>query len=627
MSLRLASPGSVLSLEFFLDPKGTPHWTLHDGDDLILNPSPVVLTADFGLLERGFVVEESATGQSRETFAIPAGKASEGRDFYNRLSVHMSHDSGAHLSLEFRLYDDAAAVRWNLETPGEPLRLLAENLAFRFSGDHRCWGMALPNFRTSFEGEYEERTLSSLLPGTRLGLPLLVEAGSRWAAIVEAGVKNHSGMYLTGEPGHPHAVTTQLSPILRGGDGIACVEGGVVHSSPWRVVLVGDSPASLMESTTILALNPPCALDDISWIKPGKVTWDWWCGPVAPGEPFEAGMNNATFEWFVDFAADLGLEYCMIDGGWYGGGPTGGGEDVTKSVPTLDVPRVIEYARAKGVDIILWLHSEDLRPQIDEAFAYYESIGVKGLKIDFFDRNDQDVIEYCHEILEKGARHKLLLNFHGIFCPVGWERTYPHLMTMEGVLGAEYNKWSGRVTPRHNLTLPFTRQITGPMDYTVGVFTHATPETFSARNQAPMSIGTRGQNLAMFVVYQSSLQMVSDVPSAIRGQAGADFVSRVPSVWDETRGLAGAPGEFVVVARRKGRDWHLGAMTAECRMVSVPLSFLSGPAEAKIWQDGSGADKEPSDLQFSTRQVGPGDVLEIPCAPAGGFAAILRLND
>jgi alpha-glucosidase len=252
-------------------------------------------------------------------------------------------------------------------------------------------------------------------------------------------------------------------------------------------------------------------------------------------------------------------------------------------------------------------------------------MGVKGVKVDFFDRNDVDSVAWVHEVVRKAAERRLLVNLHGVFSPFGLERTYPNLMTMEGVMGAEYNKWSRRVTPQHNVTLPFTRMVAGPMDYTVGCFDNVTSERFEPRNLAPMVLGTRAHHLAMYILYQSALQMVSDYPDAIRGKPGSEFIRNVPAAWDETRGLLGEVGEFVVVARRKGSTWYLGAMTgSDARTLEVPLDFLAGEAEATTYADGPDAATEPKSLTVDRRPVKPTDTLRLELAPAGGFSAVLK---
>ncbi len=351
-----------------------------------------------------------------------------------------------------------------------------------------------------------------------------------------------------------------------------------------------------------------------------------WLSPVEP-----SALVSVIF--VVDLSAEMGWEYVLVDAGWYNSGPVaisdavhGPESDITDVVDGLDMPELISYADSKNVKVLLWLHWVPVRHQMDEAFPLYEEWGAAGVKIDFMDRDDQEMVNYYHRVVKKAAAHHLAVDFHGAYKPTGWSRTYPNLITREGVMGNEYNKWSADVTPEHKVTIPFTRGLLGEVDYTPGGFRNRTADTFRPVNTGPWVIGTRVNELAMFVVYESALQVVSDSPYAYRvSPAGTDFLKIVPATWDDTRALAGQPGDFVAVARRSGEDWFLGAMTDEQqRTLALPLDFLgAGQYRATIWADAHEAADFPDRLLKQERIVTARDTLEASMAPAGGYVVHL----
>jgi alpha-glucosidase len=404
------------------------------------------------------------------------------------------------------------------------------------------------------------------------------------------------------------------------------VRGALPLVSPWRVLMLGTKPGDLVESTILTSLADPNEIGDTSWIKPGKVAWDWWNGPVVPNVPWKAGMNNDTFRHFIDFAAEFGLGYVLIDAGWYGD-HRDGGADITRAIPEMDMPGLAAYAKEKNVGLLVWLNWEAVREQMDVAFPLYEKWGLSGVKIDYMDRKDQEIVAFYQRAARTAARYHLTVDFHGAYAGSGEERTFPNWLTREGVMGAEYNKWSDRVTPRHNVTLPFTRMLTGPMDYTPGGFRNVTAAEFAPKNDLPVVMTTRAQQLAMYVVYDSPLQMLSDTPSAYRGEPGADFLKAVPTTWDETRVLDGKIGEFVVIARRHGSEWFVGAMTDEARSVAIPLGFLGGRAyDATIWADTRDSATNPARLSVLPARLGGKGSRPLELSLVAGGGAVLHLR-
>jgi alpha-glucosidase len=548
------------------------------------------------------------------------------------LTVSLRESAGARrrLRIIFRAYEDGAAFRYVVPAQAglERVDIVEEKSMFAFEDDYRCWAMQLRTFHSNYEQEFEPVSVGRIKPGAITGLPVTIQTGGGpTLAIAEADLEDYAGLYLHGVEGSKNALVSRLSPHANG-DGLA-VSGRAPLASPWRVVMIGDTPGRLIESTLLLSLNDPPAFKDTSWIKPGKAAWDWWSGQLAEGVA-NPGMNDATMKHYIDFASEFRLEYMLVDAGWYTPKAWGEGADlkadITKTVPEIDLPGLVAYARGRGVGLILWLNWIPARDQMDKAFPYYERLGVKGVKIDFMDRDDQEMVAFYHRVLRKAAEHHLVVDLHGAYKPTGLVRTYPNYLSQEGVLGAEYNKWSARVTATHNVTLPFTRMLVGPLDYTPAGFRNVTPAEFKPRDKGPLVMTTRAHQLAMYVVYESPLQMVADSPGAYRGQPGSEFIRVVPASWDETRVLEGEIGESIVVARRRGREWFIGAMTNEQpREMRVPLNFLGrGPYTLNAFADGADAARDPKQVSGSTSMVRARETLTLRLAPSGGYAARLQ---
>jgi alpha-glucosidase len=569
-----------------------------------------------------------ATPSSVDTsYRLLAGKTSLARDHYNELVLALSETGGAHRKLEivFRAYDDAVAFRYRL--PVQPaftdLRLAGELTEFAFPADYKCWGLNLGRFDTSHEGEYDPIQASQVRPHNLFETPVTCRTGAGdTVAITEADLRDYSGAYLTGRETGELGFALRLTPRLD--DPAIAVKADlrtVGLTTPWRVVMLGDTPGKLIDSNIITSVNP-APNGDFSWVKPGKTAWDWWNGPTLKALPGGARMNDATIRAYIDFAAANRLPYMLIDEGWYinsGGGPlVYPGADIMTVVPTIDLPGLVRYAADRKVGLWLWANWRVLDAKMDAAFDRYAAMGIKGFKVDFMDRSDQQIVAFYQRIFKASADRHLMLDLHGAYHPTGATRTWPHFLTQEGVLGAEYNKWTRRITARHNVTLPFTRGLAGPYDYTPGGFRNATPATFRIEPQTPMVQTTRGQALAMYVVYDSPFMGLADSPDNYAGAAGLDFLRAVPATWDETHVVSGTIGEQIVTARRSGKDWYVGAMTDESpRTLDVPLAFLgAGRFTATIWQDGAA----PTELATTTRTVTARDSLRLVLAGSGGAA-------
>jgi len=583
------------------------------------------------------------TGEQRRTFAEtwrPVwGTSSKVRDHANELTLAVQESVSPARKLNFivRAYDDGVAFRYEL--PSQPaiggFHLASERTEFHFLGNHTVWAANYGGFVSHQEGEFRKMPLNQIRPGDIIGCPLLVEAGPAWVAITEANLTDWAGMYFTAVPTAANALVTALSPHPEEPDVV--VTSKAPRTSPWRVLMIGARPGDLIESNLVQNLNEPNALADTSWIRPGHCAWDrWWPGSYAPDFNGKLGMSTESMKYFVDFAAEMGWKYQLVDWTWYGepfdpakpafsaGNPAA---DLGKSIPELDVPGLVRYAKQKGVDIWVWLEWSNAEKQMERVFPIYEKWGVAGVKVDFMQRDDQWMVNFYDRLVKLAARHHLMVDFHGAYKPTGAERTWPNLLTREGVMGNEYNKWSDRVTPAHTVTIPFTRMLAGPMDFTPGGFRNKTVKTFRAvggDEPGPFVMGTRAHQLAMMVVYFSPLQVLCDSPYNYRmSPGGLDFLRQVPTVWDETRAIDGYPGEFIVLARRSGDDWFIGGMSGDsAKTVKIPLSFLGdGEYTAQVWSDPDEAAEYPDRIAQRQIKVKAGDFLVAPMAFGGGYAA------
>ena len=636
----LKSPSGTVEVSFTTGANGSLLYSVSFAGRPVVADSPLGLTLrGTGPLATGFKVANVARASRNEKYTLVAGKTKEAVDRSEEMtvSVERAGEKPLRLDLVFRAFDDAAALRYVLpEQPGlgPKVEIASEDTRFRFLADHKAWPLFLASFTTSNEREFVPATLLAIKPESIVGPPLTIEGDGFVASLAEANLRDWSGLHLARIEGgndsrHPTLVT-KLAPLPSQPDTV--VKGTLPMRSPWRVMLLGRKPGDLIESTAITSLADPNEIGDTSWIRFGKVAWDWWSGPnvgpAIPGAPFKVGMNDDTYRYMIDFAAEFGLPFVILDAGWYGN-HRDAKADITKSIPGLDLPALAAYGKTKNVGLIVWLNWETVNATMDTAFPLYEKWGLAGLKIDYMDRKDQEIVDFYHRTVVAAAKHHLTVDFHGAYASSGEERTYPHWLSREGIMGLEYNKWSDRVSARHNVTIPFTRMLVGPMDYTPGGFRNVTKEGFEVRNELPFVMTTRAHQLAMYVVYDSPLQMLSDSPVTYRGAAGSEFLKMVPTTWDETRVLDGKIGEYVVIARRNGSDWYVGAMTDAPRKLTVKLPFLArGAWTADTFADAADAAKEPSHLAIGTSTLVAGGpsaaTLTLDLAPAGGAAVRLR---
>lgn len=567
------------------------------------------------------------TGQADESYTIPVGKTSSVLNRYNSALIDLADDSGRKLSIEIRAFDDGVAFRYIIPAQGaiHKVRIERELTQFKYNNDATLYPLILDKFQSSYEDEYQMRQVSGIHPEWLVALPLLGEVpGVGWVAVTEADIDNYAGMYLRKDK-ERLALRAELSP--RVDQPAIAVEADAPVTTPWRVLMIGDTPGRLIESNIILNLNPPCRIADTSWIRAGKSAWDWWSGEAAPSVSFKPGMNTATMKHYIDFASASGFPYMLIDAGW-ARAERKGPEDyaalanITQVAPDIDMPELLRYAKEKNVRLWLWAHWTSVDKYMDQAFPLFEKWGVAGVKIDFMNRDDQWMVNWYRRVVDLAAQHHLMIDFHGAFKPDGLRRTYPNLVTREGVMGKEYLKWSARTSPVHNTTLPFTRMLAGPMDYTPGAFGNSNRANFVARNLMPMGLNTRAHELALYVIIESPLQMVSDYPERYAGQHDFEFIKQVPTTWDEVRVIEGLPMENITIARRSGKDWYVGSITNwDERAIKVPLSFLGeGKYAAEIYADAPDAATEATHTTFIRQAVDRNTVLDIHMVSGGGNA-------
>lgn len=536
------------------------------------------------------------------------------------------------LKLIFRVYNDGIAFRYAIpaQTALNNFVLEADQTEYAFTGDEFAWMSEFPNFNSSQERTFEKKKLSTLKSDAFVICPLVVESAKYCAALTEAELTDWAGaQFAAAEAGNtegqPATLRIRLTPRK---DGNGCVVGKANAQSPWRVILLGEKPVDLINNSgIILNVSAPCAIGDADWIQTGPSSWDWWT---------EANkvLNTETLKKRIDLAAEMGWKFTTLDDPWYFNSKfqykPGLKVDTTAGNGNVDIPEAFAYAKSKGIGICLWLHYQDLLEcGVEKTFQAYEKWGAAGVKIDFMDSDNQEMVNWIADVTKLGAKYHLLVNFHGMYKPTGLQRAYPNQITREGVRGNEYNKFSDGVPTTHQTTLPFTRFLCGPADYTPGGFHNRHLDTFvkQVKMQDPpcQEIGTRAHGLALCCLFDSPLMTLCDDPSAYAGQPGLEFLKDLPSVWDETTALDGAIGQFLIQVRRKADKFYLGAITNEQpRQNKVALSFLKPNCsyKAQLFADVPESAQDAEKVAVKTIEVKSTDVLELDMVRDGGFAAI-----
>ena len=645
----LTSPGGKLEVRVTTDGQSLK-WEVKSGDTQVLAPSAIQAVVDGKAVVTGSG-SVSRQQQVHSSFVTPVYQRQQVDDNYGLLVMKF----GGGTTVEFRAYDDAAAYRICLGSK-KATRVDSELVEYCFAGDYQAYVPYVNDLRAgerysySFESYYDEQQLSQLFRDSLAITPLAVRLpGGKLAVVMDAGVEDYPGMMLK-KGMAPNSLVAEFAPWVleqrpsglnliptRRAPYLAKISGQ--RTLPWRAVVVVDHDAQLLDCDIAMRLAPAQRLKDTSWIKPGKVAWDWWNNTNIWGVDFESGMNTPTYKHYIDFAQQNKLEYIIIDEGW------SGRESLTDNLnPAIDLRELVSYGNSRGVGIILWSSWRNMIGNdavgggietMERYMQHYSEMGIKGFKVDFFDRDDQQCIASAYRMAECAARHHLLLDYHGLK-PMGVQRPWPNVLNFEGVKGLENSKWEPRDgrgplhnQPAYDVTIPYLRMLCGQLDYTPGAMDNATSENFFGNNGHPMSQGTRAHQVAMYVVFEAPLQMLADSPTKYRReQETTDFISRIPTTFDETVALDGRLGQYVVIARRKGTTWYVGAMSAgQVRELTIDLSFLGdGSHQADIFADGVNAlnSKEAMDYRCTHQRVGNGDKLQVKLAPDGGWAAIIR---
>jgi len=623
----LKSPSGRLNVKVTVEEN--IHYSVFLSDKEIISPSPISMTLEDKVLgQDARVRRDKITSVDEMIVPIVQRKYAEIPDAYNQLTLNFRG-----YNLLFRVYDEGVAYRWEVTEDG-PLKVMDELATFTFPADYMVWFPEEESMFTHQERLYEEVKLSEISSDRFASTGLLVDAGNNVKVYISESdlISDYAGMFLKGSADNPHRLVGKYAGVVleeerltdrdvkpvKYADYIADLEGP--KSFPWRVMIISDEDRQLVQSEMIYKLAPENVIENTDWIKPGKVAWDWWNALNVYGVDFESGVNNETYKYYIDFAAEYNLDYIILDEGWYHL------DDIMNVVDEIDVKELVDYGEEKGVEVILWVVWKALDDKLTEALDQFEEWGVKGIKIDFMQRDDQWMVNFYEKIARECAEREMLVDYHGAYKPVGLDRKYPNVISYEGLKGMENCKWSDQPDPEHNLTLPFIRMVAGPMDYTPGAMINKNKENFRDVFTEPMSPGTRCHQLGMYVVFESPLQMLSDNPSNYyREPECMEFLEAVPSVWDDTKVLEAKVSDYILMARRSGDTWFVGAMTDwSPREMELDLGFLpEGNYKMEVWKDGINASKHAADFAQEEMSVTNGSKVTIEMAPGGGWVGII----
>ncbi len=594
----------------------------------ILYPTPVSMKLQQMELGADKVLDSSRRRVEGEIIPVVKIKEAKIKEAYNELTLNFENN----YSFIVRVYNEGVAYRFKTSFEND-ITVISESAKLNFPKESTCWWGREKSFISHNQVYFDYASLRELKNGDLASLPLIINTGKGSKIVLtETDLIDYPGMWVNGVSGQSSLTITsakypkeiepisdRILPIVSREDYIAKTKG--TRSFPWRVFAISTNDAGLVKNQLTYLLSQSCKIEDPSWIKPGKIAWDWWNANNVYGVDFESGFNTETYKYYIDFASKYNIEYIIVDEGWYVLG------DVLDLKQELNMDELIRYGNEKGVGIILWVVWKTLDEKLEVALDQFEEWGVKGIKVDFMNRDDQEMVNYYEKIARETAKRKLLVDFHGSYKPAGLRRMYPNVMTREGVNGGEQYKWSYRQTPEHDLILPFGRMLAGPLDYTPGAMNNAQEENFRAIFNRPMSMGTRCHQLAMYVIYESPLQMLCDHPSNYYKEPEAmEFLSPVPVDWDQTEVLKAKVSDYLIMARRNGDRWYLGGMT-DWSQREFEINFLFLPKGKKykmiLLKDGINANKWAPDFKREEMTVDKNTQLSLVMAKGGGFAAQL----
>ena len=634
----ISSPDGTLKVTVTIDQD--IRWSVEADGKTVLNPSQIAMqigeNETWGVAPR---LKKAVAGKIDEVIPAPLYKKAQVDDKCSTLTLTFKGD----YAIEFRAYDEAAAYRF-ISTRKGAYTVKNEISEYAFAGEPTVF---CSYTRSNANKEFSEQYFNSfetpyvIEPMTKMGqkrlmfLPVLVDMGDRKVCITETDLTSYPGMYLYNS-NNDNTLESHYAPvpdkIKQGGHNmlqglvesrkpyIAEVEGE--RSFPWRICIVANNDAELLDDDMVFRLSHENVIGDTSWIKPGKVAWEWWNDWGLRGVDFQPGVNNRTYEYYIDFAAANGIEYVILDEGWN----VNRKADLMQVIPEIDIKHLCNYAKDRGVGIVLWGGYWAVDRDMENVFKHYSELGVKGFKIDFMDRDDQKMVEFYERAAALGAKYHLMCDFHGAYKPCGLSRKYPNVVNYEGVNGLEQMKWSrfsdfDQVT--YDTQIPFIRMVAGPMDYTQGAMLNGTKSSYRVSNSDPMSQGTRCHQLAMYVVFEAPFNMLCDSPSNYEQEPECtQFIASIPTVWDQTKALDGKVGEYAVIARRSGDDWYVGGLNNwNQRQVEIDLSFLpEGQYELVNMVDGYRANVIARDFRIVKQSVDSSKKVKVTMAQGGGFA-------
>lgn len=618
-------------------------YSVTQDDVVIINDSPITMELSDGkILGANPVVRNYDSKTVDKLIKAEFYKKEYVEDYYNELTIRFK---GSY-NVEFRAYNDGVAYRFCTVFP-KPITIVREGVSYNFEEDYTAHipyvnerrselDFLQKQFFNSFENTYTITPISKMENDRIAFMPVMVSLkDGKKVVITESDLEDYPGTFL-----RKNNVDNSLAGIhapypkteVQGGHNmlqyvvkenenfIARVQG--TRSFPWRCMIISSEDKELLNNDMVYRLASPSRVEDISWIVPGKVAWEWWNAWNIKGVDFESGVNNDTYKHYIDFASEYGIEYVILDEGW----AVNKKADLFNVVPEIDIIELVEYADSKGVGIVLWAGYLAMDRDMEEVCKYYSEIGVKGFKVDFMDRDDQKAVNFYYRMAEYAAKYHLIVDFHGAYKPTGLNRTFPNVLNFEGVFGLEQVKWGQDIDlVTYETTIPFIRMLAGPMDYTQGAMRNANKDNYKAVWSEPMSQGTRCRQLAEYVIFESPFNMLCDSPSNYRDEEECtDFIADIPTIWDETIALDGKVGEYTVIARRSGDRWYVGGITNwEEREIEIDLSELElKNTQAIEFRDGVNANKIASDYSKNNITI-ENNIYKAQMKKGGGFVLIL----
>lgn len=634
----LKSPNAEIEVKISINK--TISYSINHLQDVVIETSPISMQltsgSSFGINPK---ITSSTTRSMNQKIEATIYKKKTIVDCFNELTLNFKND----YTVIFRAYDDGVAYRF-VSTSKKPFEVKEEQAEFNFPSNSKMFTAYVnknnpksfeEQFFNSFENIYVHQDLTDWEKGRLAFCPLVVqEINGKKVCLLEADLLNYPGMYLYNKDGsntlngifapYPKDIElggyNMLQGVVKSREPFIAKFDGATNF-PWRVIVIAQKDHELANSDMVYKLATAAQQTDYSWVKPGKVAWDWWNDWNIYNVDFRAGINNQTYKYYIDFASANGIEYVILDEGW----AVNLKADLMQVVPEIDMKELANYAKGKNVGLILWAGYNAFNRNMEEVCKHYSEMGVKGFKIDFMDRDDQQMVDFHHRAAQIAAKYKILLDFHGTYKPTGLQRTYPNVINFEGVYGLEQLKWNPSTHDQvtYDVTMPFIRMVAGPVDYTQGAMRNATKANYRPINSEAMSQGTRCRQLAEYVIFDSPLNMLCDNPSNYMGEKECTrFISSIPTTWDNTISLDGEIGKFIVIARQKGNDWYVGSLTNwDKRELVIDLSFLGqGSFKGEVFRDGINADRVARDYVKEVIEIPNNRKLHISMASGGGYA-------